>query len=130
MYENDVTELTADAGSMLADGVQTMRDKGTEVGRRAALQIDASRGAVAKGLEGVAQSIHGSADAVTKAGTTVSSMAHGAADTLASTARYVRDHKTNEMFAQVEGLVRAHPGKSLLAAAVIGFMAGRVLRRD
>lgn len=130
MFENDVTELPTDARSIVADGVQAVREKGAEVGRRAALQVDASRAAVASGLQSAADGIHGSADAVTRVGTTMGGMAHGAADTLASTARYVREHKTSQMFAQVEDLVRVHPGKSMLVAVAIGYIAGRALRRD
>jgi ElaB/YqjD/DUF883 family membrane-anchored ribosome-binding protein len=107
-----------------------VREKGAEVGRKAALGIEARRDAVASGLEGVAQGIHGSADAVAKAGTTVSGMAHGAADSLASSARYVREHQAREMVSHVEELIRMHPGKSLLVAAAVGFVAGRALRRD
>jgi ElaB/YqjD/DUF883 family membrane-anchored ribosome-binding protein len=136
-------EMAAEARAMAADGVQavrdgvqtvrdsvqTVRDKTSEVGRRAVVGIEARRESVASGLEGVAQGIHGGAEAVAKAGTTVSGMAHGAADSLASTARYVREHQAKEMVGHVEALIRVHPGKSLLAAAAIGFVAGRALRR-
>jgi ElaB/YqjD/DUF883 family membrane-anchored ribosome-binding protein len=122
--------MVADGVQTVREGVQAVREKGSEAGRRAVLGIEARRDTVASGLEGVAQGIHGSADAVAKAGTTVSGMAHGAADSLASTARYVREHQAKEMVGHVEGLIRAHPGKSLLAAVAIGFVAGRALRRD
>jgi hypothetical protein len=134
---HDVAEMATEARAMVADGVQTvregvqtMREKGVEVGRKAVVGLEARRATVASGLDGVAQGIHGGADAVVKAGSTVSGMAHGAADSLASTARYVRDTQTKEMLGHVEALIRVHPGKTLLAAVAIGFVAGRALRRD
>ncbi|HEY6507816.1 MAG TPA: hypothetical protein VIY56_07365 [Vicinamibacterales bacterium] len=134
--QDDVTELASEARSMFADkaqtvreGIQTVREKGSEVGRRAAFGIEARRDSVASGLEGVAQGIHGSADAVAKAGRTVGGAAHEAADSLASAARYVRETRTKEMVAQVGALVRLHPGKTLLAAVAVGFVAGRAMRR-
>jgi len=50
-----------------------------------------------------------------------------------SVSRYVRDNGPREMLDDVKGIVRAHPGKSLLVVAALAFLIGRVAvrrRRD
>jgi hypothetical protein len=42
-----------------------------------------------------------------------------------STADYVREHDVNQMMAAVQTLVKNNPGRSLLAAAVIGLLVSR-----
>ncbi len=81
--------------------------------------------AVDRGREGVAKQIDGAA---LRAGQ-VSGVADRTADRLGSAAKYVRDHDTRDLMDQLVGLVRSHPGKSLLAVAALGFVTGRVLRR-
>ena len=55
---------------------------------------------------------------------------HGAADRMETTAQFLREHGAKEMMAEIEAVVKAHPGKSLLAAAAVGFLAARALRSD
>jgi ElaB/YqjD/DUF883 family membrane-anchored ribosome-binding protein len=52
-------------------------------------------------------------------------MAHAAAEHMSSTADYVREHDVDGMMKDVETLVKNNPGRSLLAAAVIGFLLGK-----
>jgi hypothetical protein len=60
----------------------------------------------------------------------VSRAGHGTADKVGAGAQYVRSHGAKELVADIEGLVKRHPGKSLLVVAALGFMAGRALKRD
>ncbi|MEP7345176.1 MAG: hypothetical protein ABI877_07910 [Gemmatimonadaceae bacterium] len=83
------------------------------------------RGKVASMLDGVASRLHEKADAGSER---VMDLGHGAADKVEATARYVREHDRREMMSDVEAFARKHPGKSLLAVAVVGFLAGRALR--
>ena len=85
------------------------------------------RGAVADMLDDMASRLHDRADSGNER---VMDVAHGAADKVEATARYVRDHGAREMLTDARTFVRKHPGKSLLAVAVIGFLAGRAFRRD
>jgi ElaB/YqjD/DUF883 family membrane-anchored ribosome-binding protein len=45
-----------------------------------------------------------------------------------ATARYVREHDVQDMMADLENLVRRHPGQSLIAAATVGFLLGRAFK--
>jgi hypothetical protein len=98
-----------------ADGRQ---ERAATMGRRLVDAVD-------RGREGVANQIDGAAH---RAGQ-VSGVADRTADRLGSAAKYVRDHDTRDLLDQLAGLVRSHPGKSLLAVAALGFVTGRLLRR-
>ncbi|HVT39298.1 MAG TPA: hypothetical protein VHE78_09655 [Gemmatimonadaceae bacterium] len=53
------------------------------------------------------------------------------ANALDGAAKYVRSHGASEIKADVEQLVKGNPGKSVLAAAAVGFLLARTLdRRD
>ena len=60
----------------------------------------------------------------------VSGMARQAADKVGATADYVRHNNVSAMLADVERFVKAQPTQALVGAVVIGFLAGRMLRRD
>ena len=53
-----------------------------------------------------------------------------AADLKKSTARYIRKNDVSEMVSDAVGLVKAHPGKSLVVALVIGFVAGQMFKKE
>jgi ElaB/YqjD/DUF883 family membrane-anchored ribosome-binding protein len=85
--------------------------------------IDSRRGNAASGLDSAAAGIHASADKL-------GGIAHQAADGLGATAGYLRENKVGDMMADVEAYLKAHPAQALVGAAVLGFLAGRMLRRD
>lgn len=132
---NNVTsyDSTADkpstVGEKLSDTAAQVKDKVSDLGRAAAEKIDENRDAAASGLERTASAIHQKADRL-PGGERVSGLAHDTAEKLSSTAEYVREHDVNRMMVDVETLVKNNPGPSLLAAAVIGFLAGRALRNE
>ncbi len=45
-------------------------------------------------------------------------------------ADWVKQHDASEMWDEMQGLARRHPGKSMLAVAAVGFLVGRSLRRS
>jgi hypothetical protein len=47
-----------------------------------------------------------------------------------STAGYLREHDTHRVLADFVNVVRNYPGRALLIAAGVGFLAGRALRND
>ncbi|HEY2013926.1 MAG TPA: hypothetical protein VGH38_10525 [Bryobacteraceae bacterium] len=57
-------------------------------------------------------------------------MARSAVEKFDSAVEYVRGHEMDEMMNDVRRLIRRAPGQSIAAAAVAGFIVGRLVRRD
>jgi ElaB/YqjD/DUF883 family membrane-anchored ribosome-binding protein len=121
---NDETGDDQSLGEKLADTAGQVKDKVAVLGRSAADKVDENRGAAASGLQKAASALHEKAESL-PGGEKISSMAHAAAEHMSSTADYVREHDVEGMMTDVETLVKNNPGRSLLAAAVIGFLLGR-----
>ena len=122
--ENTVMEEAASVGGKLSETAMQVKDKLTDFGRTATNKIDENRDAAASGLQKAASALHDRAENLPGVDT-VSNLAHDAANKLTATADYVREHDANRMMADVETLVKNNPGPSLLAAVVVGFLAGR-----
>lgn len=60
---------------------------------------------------------------------TAASRLHSGADSLENTASYLRKNKVGDMVDDISGLVKAYPTVALIGAVVVGFAAGRMLRR-
>ncbi len=116
-------------GEKLSDTAGQVKDKVGVLGRNAADKVDENRDAAASGLDKAASALHDKAESL-PGGEKVTSLAHAAADRMTSTADYVREHDVDGMMKDVESLVKNNPGRSLLAAAVIGFLLGRTFSRD
>lgn len=84
------------------------------------------REGVAGGLESVANRISHLVDP--DAGGRMAGVAGGVAGGMESTARYVREGDLEELRRDFEGQVRRSPVQTLLAAALAGFVIGRILR--
>jgi len=84
------------------------------------------REGVAGGLESVANRISHLVDA--EEGGRMAGVAGGFAGGMESTARYVREGNVEELRRDFEGQVRRSPVQTLLAAALAGFVIGRILR--
>ncbi|HTF62900.1 MAG TPA: hypothetical protein VK638_09330 [Edaphobacter sp.] len=123
-FSNPLADEPSTVGEKLSDTAAQVKDKVSDLGRTAVNTIDENRDAAASGLEKAASALHEKAESL-PGGEKVSSLAHGAAEKLNSTAGYVREHNVNRMMADVETLVKNNPGPSILAAVVIGFLAGR-----
>jgi ElaB/YqjD/DUF883 family membrane-anchored ribosome-binding protein len=123
-FSDHLGDEASTVGEKLSDTAGQVKDKVSDLGRSAANKIDENREAAAGGLKKAASALHGNAESL-PGGEKVSGLAHAAADKLSSTADYVREHDVSRMMADVERLVKNNPGPSLLAAAVIGFLAGR-----
>jgi len=123
-FSNPLADEPSTVGEKLSDTAAQVKDKVSDLGRTAVNTIDENRDAAASGLEKAASALHEKAESL-PGGEKVSSLAHDAAEKLNSTAGYVREHNVNRMMADVETLVKNNPGPSILAAVVIGFLAGR-----
>ena len=119
-----VSDSASQVGNQLSDFATTAKDKASDLGRTAVGKIDDNREAAAGGLAAAASSLHENADAL-PGGEKVANIAHAAAEKLGRTADYVREHDVKGMMEDVERLVKANPGPSLVAAAVLGFLVAR-----
>lgn len=124
---NDAVTGLGDVASRVQKSASALGEKASELGRDAVDAIEARRGTAASGLEGAAAGLHRNAD---KLPANVSQLAHQAADKLDATAGYVRENTMQDALADLEAYVKAHPTQALLGAAVVGFVAGRMLSRD
>jgi ElaB/YqjD/DUF883 family membrane-anchored ribosome-binding protein len=115
--------------SAISDTAEKAQAKAQELGRSVQGKIDENRGPAADKLHDVASTLHEKADSL-PGGEKVADLAHSAADKVEATAGYVRDHDVQDMMADLENVVRRHPGQSLVAAAAVGFLLGRAFRSD
>ena len=128
-FSTPLADESSTMGEKLSDTAAQVKDKVSNLGRTAVNTIDENRDAAASGLERAALALHEKAETL-PGGEKVSSLAHGAAEKLNSTAGYVREHNVNRMMADVETMVKNNPGPSIIAAAVIGFLAGRAFSNN
>lgn len=82
-----------------------------------------ARDSAASALDGAARKLHQGADSI-------SHLAHETGNRIDASARYVRDHDAKQMLDDVRETVRAHPGKSLVAALAVGLLVGRAFRSE
>jgi hypothetical protein len=113
---------TAARMKQISETAADVKGKVTDFGRKAADRIDNSRESAAVTLEKTATSIHAGGDKL-------SGVAHSAADKVQATADYVRRTDLKGMAEDVQGIVKRYPGPALAAAAILGFLVARGLRR-
>jgi ElaB/YqjD/DUF883 family membrane-anchored ribosome-binding protein len=128
-FRNTSAEEPTTVSEKVSGAASQVTSKVSDMGRSAADKIDENRGAAASGLEKAASALHEKAESL-PGGEKVSSLAHATAEKLSSTADYVREHDVKGMMTDVEALVKKNPGPSLIAAAVIGFLAGRAFSNN
>lgn len=78
--------------------------------------------------------IDGAAGQLERAGHSVGdrvvTYADKAAGALGSTAQYVREIDSRDVMEDITAMAKRHPGVTLAAAAVVGFLAGRAVTRS
>lgn len=120
------TESGSNIKSKVSDMASQAKNTAADWGRSAAGAVDRNLNTAAGALENTASALRGHAPASGKA----NEFATATADKIESTARYLREHDTNDMVAGMESMVRRNPGASLCAALAVGFLIGSALRRD
>jgi hypothetical protein len=80
--------------------------------------IDSTRAPIAGGIESAASTLHSGARTL-----------DSGARTLENTADYLRTNQLGDMWGDIAGVIKAHPTAALIGAVVVGFAAGRLLRR-
>ena len=97
-----------------------------EMGRSAGRKVDEAR-------EETAEALHNAASSVRTTGrqgsAAIDTLATDAADRLDATASYIEDHDLRSAFVGLQRFGRRHLAGSLLAAGVIGVLAGSALNR-
>jgi hypothetical protein len=91
---------------------------------------DTAGDAFRAGRTATADTLEGAAAGISAGGERVNAVAQSAAETLGAGAKYVRKHDGRDMVDDIESLIKRHPGKALIGALVLGFFAGRAIRRD
>lgn len=107
----------------IADRAQDAKESLNELGRKTTDRMESSRESTAKALAWTATSLHSRTDKV-------SQLAHSAAERIQGTADYLRERDVERIMEDVRGLVKKYPGRSLAAAAILGFLIARGLRRS
>jgi ElaB/YqjD/DUF883 family membrane-anchored ribosome-binding protein len=106
----------------LADKAADMKDRVTDFGRKAVDKLDDSRETAAVALDATASTLHSRGDQISGA-------AHSAANKIHATAHYVRQTNVKGMVDDLEEILKRYPAQTLAAAAFLGFLVGRALRR-
>ncbi len=120
-HDNALSGAMETTRDTLTDATAKVQDKVSDLGRKASSKFEAGRLATADKLESAAETLH---DRVNRFG----EIGHDTADKVDATARYIRKNGAKEMASDVSELVKAHPGKALLVAAAVGFLAARAFR--
>jgi ElaB/YqjD/DUF883 family membrane-anchored ribosome-binding protein len=95
------------------------------VREQAGEQMEHGRERMAEGAQTAADRMRGEAE---DRGGVQGKVGLKAADTMESAAGYLRDHKTDEIWADVERYARDHPMHAVGGAVLAGFVLGRILR--
>ena len=122
-----IGDQIGDVTSRMQERASELGQKASEFGHNAVGAIDARRVTAASGLESAAEGLHANADILPPS---ASRFAHQTSDKLEATASYVRKNRSGDMLSDLEGLVSEYPAQALLGAVAVGFLAGRLLRRN
>jgi len=102
-----------------------VRNTAAEFGRSAVENIDRNLKGAASALETTASKIR----RPTNEGR-VASLANTTADKLQNTARYFREHDTQDLVRGMESWARRNPGAAIGSAMALGFLLGLSMTRD
>ena len=122
----------------ISDGVDRAEEKASELfraGRTATANVlDSAADKISVAGDRAASASHSAGDRIASAshaaGDRITSASRSASDSLGSAASYVRVNNGKEMVSDIQSLIKAHPGKFVLGAVVLGFLAGRAFSRD
>ena len=107
------------------DAGTEVKDKVSDLGRKAGEKLDQGRVRAADTVDSTAATLRDRADQLAS---TTSNAVHNVTDKLQSAADYIRDNDARAMMEDVGDFMRRYPAQSLAAAAVVGFLAGRALK--
>ena len=118
----------------LSEKASEVKEKVADLGRKTVDNLDESRKTTAGALDQTAAKLHSGAGQLSGVANTaadhISDVAHGTADKLHAAADYIRATDLKAMGEDVKDVVKRYPGPALAAAAMLGFIVARSLRRD
>ena len=118
----------------LSEKAAEVKEKVADFGRKTADNIDESRKNTAGALDQTAAKLHSGGEQLSGVAHTaadrISGAMHGTADKLQAAADYIRETELKDMGEDLKDIVKRYPGPALAAAAVLGFIVARSLRRD
>ena len=120
--EGGETNRMSENQERLANFGSRIRDKATQFSGAVSQTVDKQRENAARGLDRAASGLQEGMGSASK-------MAHGMADGMKSTASYLRTHTFSDMTDDVISVCRKHPAQALISAVILGFVAGRLIRR-
>jgi len=120
------SENESSIGDTMANLSENIKAKASEMGQRVNDAIDEKRNAAADKLDETASRINETARDLSGRMTDI---AHRAADRLEQTSEYMREHDTAAVAADVGDFVKRYPAQTIIAAAIGGFLIGRLLGR-
>ena len=106
---------TATRSSILQDGALRAQDIASE--------------AFKTGRTATADMLDGAAERIKSGGEHVDHAARATADRIADSAQYVRKNDATAMSTDLMVAVRKNPGRYMIGAVVLGFLAGRMMMR-
>jgi ElaB/YqjD/DUF883 family membrane-anchored ribosome-binding protein len=112
----------------VADAANRAQEQAKRYGQRALDAVESGRQSAASTLDSAASGIRSKADSL-PGGADVSRFARRAADKIGGAAQYLREHEVKDMMSEAESFIKEHPAQALLGAALVGFLAGRSMRR-
>jgi hypothetical protein len=122
------------ARKKLSETAAEVKEKVADFGRKTVGNIEESRKSTAGALDQAAARLHSGGEQLSGAAHTaadqISGVAHGTADKLQVAADYIRGTNLKDMGEDLKDIVKRYPGPALAAAAVLGFIVARGLRRD
>jgi hypothetical protein len=125
MRETSGQQSTQQQAQQAADAAKA---KGQEMMDRAQQQADAQRERTADRLGDVADTMREKQQQL-PGGETTQRVAATAADKMDQASMYLQQHDMTDIANDLQQFARAHPTESLVAAAALGFLVGRAMRR-
>lgn len=110
---------------MGAEVLEKAREQMSAVKDQASDRIEDGRERVADGAQQAADRVREEAES---RGGVQGKVGLKAADTMEQAAGYLRDHRTDEIWSDVERYAKEHPMQAVGGAVFAGFLLGRVLR--
>ena len=124
---------------------QNVKESLNDLGRKTTDRIDGSRESTAKALAWTATALHSRTDKMSQLAHSqtdkmsrlahsradkMTKFAHSAADTIQVGADYLQERDVERIVEDVRAVVKKYPGRSLAAAAILGFLIAWELRRS
>jgi ElaB/YqjD/DUF883 family membrane-anchored ribosome-binding protein len=131
MYESQ-DGSSEDGHSTATDVMDKARDQVSTIRDQAGERMEQGRDRIEEGREKAAEGAHTAAERVREEaehrGGMQGKMGIKAADTMEQAAGYLREHKTDEIWSDMERYAKDHPMQAVGGAVFAGFVLGRILR--